>query len=130
MAAFIGMTSWRGEFTDEFFARPLPDPAAFGMPTEDDGSRDDVLLSDRSAPVTDYSIDTDALKRASTRIVLGYGEESDGVFTGRTAVAVARLLDSEPVVFPSHHGGFAAEDSGYPGKPEPFAKVLRAALDA
>jgi hypothetical protein len=27
MAAFIAMTSWRGEFTDEFFAQPAPDPA-------------------------------------------------------------------------------------------------------
>ena len=37
MAAFIAMTSWHGEFTDEYFAQPEPDPAAFGMPTEDDG---------------------------------------------------------------------------------------------
>src|SRR5437868_12057487 len=29
MAAFIAMTSWRGEFTDEYFARPSPDPAQF-----------------------------------------------------------------------------------------------------
>ena len=48
MAAFIAMTSWRGEFTDEYFAQPAADPGAFGMPTEDDGSRDDPLLSDRS----------------------------------------------------------------------------------
>jgi pimeloyl-ACP methyl ester carboxylesterase len=48
MAAFIAMTSWRGEFTDEYFAQPPPDPAGFGMPTEDDGSRDDPVLSDRS----------------------------------------------------------------------------------
>src|SRR6185503_2896105 len=41
MAAFIAMSSWRGEFTDEYFARPPADPAAFGMPAEDDGSRDD-----------------------------------------------------------------------------------------
>ena len=33
MAAFIAMTSWRGEYTDEYFAQPAPDPAAFGMPT-------------------------------------------------------------------------------------------------
>src|SRR5918911_791365 len=33
MAAFIGMTSWRGEFTDEYFARPAADPAQFGMAT-------------------------------------------------------------------------------------------------
>jgi pimeloyl-ACP methyl ester carboxylesterase len=31
MAAFIAMTSWRGEFTEEYFAQPAADPAAFGM---------------------------------------------------------------------------------------------------
>jgi pimeloyl-ACP methyl ester carboxylesterase len=46
MAAFIAMTSWRGEFTDEYFAHAAPDPAQFGMPAEDDGSRDDPLLSE------------------------------------------------------------------------------------
>src|SRR3954466_8622292 len=35
MAAFIAMTSWRGEFTDEYFAQPPADPAMFGMSTED-----------------------------------------------------------------------------------------------
>src|SRR3954471_14997435 len=54
MAAFIAMTQWRGEFTDEYFAQPAPDPAMFGMPTEDDGSRDDPLLSDRSWAVSGY----------------------------------------------------------------------------
>src|SRR3954454_7125604 len=48
MAAFIAMTSWRGESTDDYFAQLLPDPAQFGMPTDDDRSRDDPLLSDRS----------------------------------------------------------------------------------
>lgn len=48
MAGFIAITSWPGEFTDEYFAQPAPDPAVFGMPTEDDGSRDSPLLSDRS----------------------------------------------------------------------------------
>src|SRR5688500_12818094 len=48
MAAFIAMSSWQGEFTHEYFAQPAADPSAFGMPTEDDGSRDDPLLSDRS----------------------------------------------------------------------------------
>ena len=43
MAAFIAMTSWQGEFSDEYFAQPAADPALFGMPTEDDGSRDDPL---------------------------------------------------------------------------------------
>src|SRR5881227_2859494 len=68
MAAFIAMTSWRGEFTDEYFARPAPDPAAFGMPAEDDGSRDDPLLSDRSWAVSDYRPDAGALTRARTHV--------------------------------------------------------------
>ena len=54
MAAFIQMTAWQGEYTDEYFALPLPDPAQFGMPAEDDGKRDDPLLSDASLAITDY----------------------------------------------------------------------------
>ncbi len=65
MAAFIAMTSWRGEFTDEYFAQPAADPALFGMPTEDDGSRDDPLLSDRSWAVSGYRPDVDALARGA-----------------------------------------------------------------
>jgi pimeloyl-ACP methyl ester carboxylesterase len=129
MAAFITMTSWRGAFTDDYFALPAPDPAMFGMPAGDNGSRDDALLSERSNAVTGYRLDVDALTAAPTRIVIGVGEESDGVFTGRTSIAVAQLLGTEAVVFPSHHGGFAAEDSGYPGQPEAFARRLREVLD-
>jgi pimeloyl-ACP methyl ester carboxylesterase len=129
MAAFIAMTSWRGEFTDDFFAMPAPDPAVFGMPTADDGSRDDPLLSERSNAVTGYGVNVGALTAAPTRIVIGVGEESEGIFTGRAAVALAGLLGNEAVVFPSHHGGFAAEDSGYPGKAEEFSHRLRDVLD-
>src|SRR4051794_10989538 len=92
MAAFMAMTSWRGEFTDEYFAQPTPDPAQFGMPTEDDGSRDNPLLSDRSWAVSDYRPDIDALAAVPTRLVLAVGEESEGTFTGRTSVATAEQL--------------------------------------
>jgi pimeloyl-ACP methyl ester carboxylesterase len=129
MAAFIAMTSWQGEFTDEYFARPAPDPAAFGMPTEDDGSRDDPLLSDRSSAVTSHVLDVDALTAAKTRIVIAVGEESEGMFTGRTSVAAAGLLGQQPTVFPSHHGGFLGPESGYPGQPEAFARRLRDVLE-
>src|SRR5918992_337847 len=57
MAAFVAMTSWQGEFTDDYFAQAAADPVQFGMPTEDDGSRDDPLLSDRSLAVTSYRPD-------------------------------------------------------------------------
>jgi pimeloyl-ACP methyl ester carboxylesterase len=130
MAAFIAMTSWPGEFTEDYFAQPAPDPAAFGMPSVDDGSRDDPLLSDRSSPVTGYRPDVDALAAAPTRIVVAVGEESQGLFTGRTSVATADLLGQQATVFPSHHGGFVGEEFGYPGKPEAFAHKLRDVLSS
>lgn len=129
MAAFIAMTSWRGEFTDDYFVQPAPDPAQFGMPTDDDGSRDDPLLTDRSWAVTSYRPDVEALEAAPTRIVIAVGEESLGTFTGRTSVATAQLLGQEATVFPSHHGGFMGGEFGYPGQPEAFARKLREVLE-
>ena len=129
MAAFMTLTTWPGEFTEDFFARPAPDPAAFGMPNEDDGSREDPLLSDRSWAVTGHRPDAEALASAPTRIVIAVGEETGNTFTGRTARATAALLGQQAVVFPSHHGGFLAGESGYPGKPEAFANKLREVLE-
>ncbi|MEV0839730.1 alpha/beta hydrolase [Actinocatenispora sera] len=128
MAAFVAMTSWRGEFTDEYFAQPAPDPAAYGMPTEDDGNRDDPLLSDRALAITDYRPDVAALTAAPTRVIIVVGEESAGTFTARTATATAALLGQEATVFPSHHGGFVGGEHGYAGQPEAFARRLREVL--
>ncbi|MFF5969986.1 alpha/beta fold hydrolase [Streptomyces sp. NPDC012769] len=129
MAAFVAMTSWEGEFTEAYFQQPPADPAAFGMPTDDDGSRDDPLLSDRSWAVSSYRPDVDALAAAATRIVIAMGEESENVQTGRTSVATAELLGQRVTVFPSHHGGFCDGEFGYPGKPDEFAQRLREVLD-
>ena len=128
MAAFIAMTSWEGEITDEFLAQPAPDPAAFGMPADDDGTRDDPLLSERSWAVPLYQPDFDALKEAPTRIVIAVGEESMRVYTGRSAIALGERLGREAVVFPSHHGGFMGGEFGYAGQPEAFAAKLREVL--
>lgn len=128
MAAFIAMTSWQGEFTDDYFARAAPDPAQLGMSTDDDGSRDDPLLSDRSEPIIRYRPSFDALAAAPTRIVIAVGEESVGTFTGRAAVATAELLGQQAAVFPSHHGGFVGGEFGYRGQPEAFARRLREVL--
>src|SRR5262245_57747700 len=129
MAAFIAMTSWRGQFTDEYFAQASPDPAQFGLPPDDDGSREDPLLSDRSWAVSSYRPDVAALAAAPTQIVIAVGEESLDTFTGRTAVATAELLDQQATVFPSHHGGFLGGEFGYAGQPEAFALKLREVLD-
>jgi pimeloyl-ACP methyl ester carboxylesterase len=130
MAAFIVMTSWRGEFTDDYFAQPAPDPAQFGMPTDDDGSRDDPLVSDRSWAVSGYRPDVDRLAAAPTRVVIAVGEESLDMFTGRTAVATAELLGQAATVFPSHHVGFLGGEFGHGGQPEAFAAKLREVLDS
>jgi pimeloyl-ACP methyl ester carboxylesterase len=130
MAAFIAMTSWPGEFTDEYFAQPPVDPTRFGMPAGDDGSRDDPLLSDRSWSVTSYRPDVDALAAAPTRLVIAVAEESGDTFTGRTSRATAELLGRQATMFPSHHGGFLGPESGYAGQPEAFARRLRDVLEA
>jgi hypothetical protein len=101
----------------------------FGMPSDDDGSRDDPLLSDRSWAVSSYRPDVEGLKAAPTRIVIAVGEESAGTFTARTTVATAEALGLEPTVFPSHHGGFLGGEFGYAGQPEAFARKLREVLD-
>jgi pimeloyl-ACP methyl ester carboxylesterase len=128
MAAFIAMTSWRGEYAEEYFAQPVPDPAQFGMPSDDDGSRGDPLLSDRSWAVSSYRPDVARLTAAPTRIVIAVGEESADTFTGRTSVAIAELLGQKATVFPSHHGGFLGGEHGYAGQPEAFARTLREVL--
>jgi pimeloyl-ACP methyl ester carboxylesterase len=130
MAAFIAMTSWRGEFTDEFFAQPSLDPSAFGMASEDDGSRDDPVLSDRSWAVSSYRPEVDALVAAPTQVIIAVGEESEGTFTDRTSAAAAELLGQKATVFPSHHGGFLGGESRYAGQPEAFASRLRDVLTA
>jgi pimeloyl-ACP methyl ester carboxylesterase len=129
MAAFIAMTSWQGEFNDDFFARPAPDPAQFGMPSVDDGSRGDPLLSDRSWAVSGFRPDFDALTAVATRVMIAVGEESKGTFTWRTSLATAELLGQQATIFPSHHGGFLGGEFGYPGQPEAFARKLRQVLD-
>ncbi len=128
MAAFIRMSSWPGEFTQDYFAQPAPDPAAFGLPAADDGARDDPLVSDRSWAITDYRPDPEALHAAPTRIIVAVAEMSGDTFTGRSTAAVAEMLGQQPTVFPSHHGGFVGGDSPYAGQPEAFARKLRDVL--
>jgi pimeloyl-ACP methyl ester carboxylesterase len=129
MAAFIALTSWQGEFPDDFTAVSAPDPAAFGLPMDDDGSRDDPLLSGASNAITAYRPDVAALASAPTRVVVAVGVESRGLLTGRTSVAAAEILGQEVIVFPSNHGGFLGGEFGQRGEPEAFAARLREILD-
>jgi len=130
MAMFIALVSHKGPVPDDWAAGPMPDPAMFGLPTEDDGSRDDPLLGQSISGTTTFEPDFDALQEAPTRIVLAAGDESEGELANRGAYAVAQRLGTEPVIFPGGHGGFQGDEYGMPGKPDGFAAMLREVLSA
>jgi pimeloyl-ACP methyl ester carboxylesterase len=129
MATFIAMTSWQGEFTEEYAAQAPPEPAQFGLTMEDDGRRDDPLLSGSSNAITRYRPDVEALTASGTRVVIAAGIESQGTLTGRTSEAAADALGQRVTIFPSHHGGFLGGEFGQRGEPEKFAETLRDVLD-
>jgi len=128
MAKFITLVSLKGPVPADLADRPAPDPANFGLPTEDDGSRNDPLVGQNIITCTHYEHDFGALRSASTRIVLAVGVESEGEMAYRGGVAVAERLGTEPVTFPSHHGGFLGGEYGMKGDPDAFAATLRKVL--
>ena len=130
MAAFIALTSHRGPVPPDFVGAGSPDPAMFGLPTDDDGSRGDPLLGQNLLSCTTFEPNLAALRAASTRIVVAVGEESEGELAHRAALALAALLDLEPVVFPSNHAGFLGDEYGMPGKPVEFAARLKESLSS
>jgi hypothetical protein len=121
MAKFIAFASYQGPIPAGFADQPGPDPAAFGLPTVDDGSRDDALLRLNMPSCPGHRHDFDALRAASTRIVMAIGAQSSQAIAGRAAVAVAERLGTEPVTFPGGHDGFL-------GEPDAFAATLRQVL--
>lgn len=128
MAHFIAIVSHGGPLTDEVAGRPGPDPAQFGLPTDDDGSRTDPMLGQNIITCTHFEPDFDALRAASTRIVVAVGAESEGEMANRGAYAVAERLGTTPEIFPSNHGGFLGGEYGQTGDPDGFAAKLRQVL--
>ena len=128
MAKFIALVSHQGPLPADYADQPGPDPAMFGLPTDDDGSRNDALLGQNMVTCTHYQFDFDALRTASTRIVIAAGVESEGELANRAAHAVAERIGARPVIFPSNHGGFLGGEYGQAGDPDAFAAKLREVL--
>jgi pimeloyl-ACP methyl ester carboxylesterase len=128
MAKFIALVSYQGPIPAGFADQPGPDPSAFGLPTADDGARDDALLRLNMPSCPGYRHDFSALRAASTRIVIGVGAQSGTAIAGRAAVAVAEQLGIEPVTFPGGHDGFVGGEHGRSGEPHAFAATLRRVL--
>ena len=127
MATFIVLVGLDGEMPDGY-RTPTVDPAQFGLPTEDDGSRDDPLLAQNVRTITGYQPDVEALRASPTRIVLARGATSGQTMAARGADAMAVLLGTEPAIFPGNHGGFMGDEYGQPGDPDAFAARLRDVL--
>jgi pimeloyl-ACP methyl ester carboxylesterase len=128
MAKFIALVSCQGPIPAGFADQPGPNPADFGLPTEDDGSRDHPLVGLNMPSTPGYQHDFDALRAAPTRIVAAVGAESGQMMAGRAAVAVAERLGTPPVTFPGGHDGFVGGEYGGMGKPDAFATTLREVL--
>lgn len=72
-------------------------------------------------PTTRWFPDVAALRSATTRVVVGIGEDSGGQVCDRTSNALAAALGVEPTMFPGGHIGFAEN-------PDAFATRLRGVL--
>jgi pimeloyl-ACP methyl ester carboxylesterase len=71
MAHFMALVTLRGPVPADFASLPAPDPARFGMPTEDDGRRDDLMLGSNIITVTHYRPDVDGPRRLRAEIARG-----------------------------------------------------------
>ncbi|MFA5552670.1 MAG: alpha/beta hydrolase [Trueperaceae bacterium] len=133
MAKFIALVSYVGPLTEEYLQQPAPDPAMFGLPTEDDGRRDDALLAQNLLSCTLYEPELATLRgfiaSGSPRLVIAVGQQSEGQLASRAARALAQKLGTEAEVFPSDHGGFLGGEYGQRGDPDAFAAKLRQVVD-
>ncbi len=128
MAKFIQLVIHAGPLPDDYLDRPAPDPSVFGLPTTDDGSRDDALLG-RNLAMPPFEPDLDALRASPVRIVPAVGSEGEGTLARRGGETLAKLLGVEPVAFPGDHGGFTVNPMSPGNDPAAFAGMLREVLD-
>ena len=131
MAKFIAIVSHEGPFPDGYADQPGPDPAMFGLPAGDDGSRDDPLLGHNIITCNAYRHDFGALHhgtdpRRDRRRRRTCGQQP----AGRAGAAVAERLGIAPVTFPGDHSGFLGGEYGQTGEPDAFAATLREVLTA
>jgi len=128
MAKFIALVSHEGPIPARFADQPGPNPANFGLPAEDDGSRDDPLVGLNMPSTPGHQHDFNALRAAPTRVVIGVGAQSAQNLAGRAGIAVAARLGTAPVTFPGGHDGFLGGEYGGMGEPDAFAAALRNVL--
>ncbi len=128
MAKFISFVMYDGLVPDDYLDRPAPDPAQFGMSSEDDGNRTDPLM--RNMPDSNtYEPDVEKLSAFGDRLVVAVGAESNQELAARGARSVAEAIGVPVTEYPSNHGGFLGGEYGQQGDPDAFAAALHASLD-
>lgn len=128
MAKFIQLVMHSGPLPPDYLDRPAPNPSDFGLPIDDDGSRDDALLS-RNLAIPPFEPDLEALRASPVRIVPAIGTQGEGTLARRGGEALAKELGVEPIVFPGDHGGFSVSPMSPNNEPAAFAAKLREVLD-
>lgn len=127
MAKFITLVMVDGTFPEDYLDQPAPDPPAFGLPSEDDGSRTDPLM--RNVPACNaYRPDFEALAALGDRLIVVAGVESGEQFAARGGRSIAERLGIPVTEYPGGHDGFLGGEYGQHGKPDAFAAALRASL--
>lgn len=129
MAKFIQLVMYEGLLPADYLDRPAPSPAMFGLPAEDDGSRDDLLLG-RNLAMPAYQPDAEALRRSPVRLVPATGAVGEGTMARRGGEALADLLGVAPVAFPGDHAGFTVNEYAPGNDPAAFAATLDEVLAA
>ena len=127
MAKFIQLVMHAGPLGPDYLDQPAPDPSNFGLPRDDDGSRDDPLLS-RNLAMPAFEPDIAALRASPVRIVPAIGAQGEGTMARRGGEALAAALGVDPVVFPGDHGGFMSSEWSPGNDPVAFAAKLREVL--
>lgn len=127
MAKFIQLVMHEGPLPHDYLDRSAPDPVQFGLPTEDDGSRDDALLG-HNLRIAPFEPDLEALRNSPVRIVPAVGAHSHGTLPPRGGVALADGLGIDPITFPGDHTGFGRGPMSPDNDPAAFATVLEDVL--
>ena len=127
MARFIALVATRGD--PRRLRRPArPDPAMFGMSSEDDGDRTDALAGQNIITCTHYQPDLEALRARPDDHRRRGRRRSGQQLAARAGRVLAERLGTDVVVFPGDHGGFLGGEYGQTGEPDAFAAKLREVL--
>jgi pimeloyl-ACP methyl ester carboxylesterase len=109
------VASWRTFM--KLAAIDMPEPmfqAMFGGEPDPQALADERFQNEHMFnPTVDWQPDLETLRSVRTRIVIGIGDRSTGQLCERTSLALAGLLDLEPVRFPGGHTGFVEDPVGF-----------------